>query len=164
VSGRRIDRKRDREIAAAYVSGLSLVACGVKFGCSRNGVVGALVRTGTPLRPVGRPPELTADAAMKQRYLLAGYGTNAIARDLGVSPGTVGRALERDGVELRSRAESARLRRQRELREERGEYPWAAEAAVRNRAGEPYRKLGREYGVSARTVKAAIERRGRAGL
>ena len=158
MTGARRPAGRDGEVAAAYASGLSLRAVAAKFGIGRNGATGAIERAGTPLRKTGRPAKIAADAVVKQRYA-DGHGTNTIARDLGVSPGTVGRALKRDGTEIRSRAESARLRWQREA-EKRGEYPWAAEAAERHRAGEPVRRLAREYGAGARTVKAAIGRQG----
>jgi hypothetical protein len=42
----------------------------------------------------------------------------------------------------------------------RPEYPWAQEAARRNRAGESVTALGREYKVCAGTVRRALERRG----
>lgn len=121
MSGKRADAGRDREIAAAYASGLSLRAVAVKFGIGKETVKGAVVRTGTPLRPAGRPARLSAaDPAVGERYR-AGYGTNAVARDLGVSPGTVGRALRRAGAQVRTRSEAAKARRLREAGE-RGEH------------------------------------------
>ena len=150
----------DRDIAAAYSSGLSLTACAVKFGVSRYAVQGALARTGTPLRPPGAPRKLTAegDARAAERYV-AGRSARAVALELGVSRSAAVRALERDGAGTRTLPEAARLRREREA-EERGEYPWAAEAAVRHQAGESVSRLAREYGTGWQTAAAAIGRQG----
>ena len=68
-------------------------------------------------------------------------------------------ALGRAGVPLRTRAQSAGIRRAREAAG-RGEYPWAAEAAERHQAGTAVSALAREYKASARTVKAVIGRQG----
>jgi phage N-6-adenine-methyltransferase len=156
MSGKRADSRRDEEIAAAYASGLSLDACAAKFGGSKSAAKGAVMRTGTPLRRAGHPARLAGDApAVSGRYL-AGHSANAIARDLGVSAGAVARTLRQDGTEIRSRAETATVRHLREH----GEYPWAAEAAARHKAGEPVGRLAREYRASWRAAAAAIGRQG----
>jgi hypothetical protein len=160
MSGQRADGKRDRKIAAAYVSGLSLAGCAVKFRIGRESVRGALKRTGTPTRGLGAPRKLDArgDAAAAALHA-AGSSVNEAAVLLGVSVTAVKNSLRRQGAQVRSRTESMRLRHER-ARGKRGEYPWAVQAGARHLAGEPVGRLAREYRTGWRTVKAAIERQG----
>lgn len=98
MARKRADSGRDREIAAAYSSGLSLVACAVKFGTGRTAVRGALVRTGTPFRGKGRyvrPYPWEAEAAARH---LAGESQAALAREYGVEATVMHRVIERQGV------------------------------------------------------------------
>lgn len=150
----------DEDVAAAYTSPLSLRAAAVKFGISREQARQALDRAGTPARGPGTPRKHPRpdDAGAARRYL-AGESTTAIGRDLGISAMEAGRSVRRGGATVRTKAEAARMRRAREA-EERGEYPWAAEAAERHKAGEAVSKLAREYKACSRSVKAAIERQG----
>jgi hypothetical protein len=161
VSARRTaDGRLDAEIAAAYVSGLSLAGCAVKFRIGRESVRGALKRTGTPVRGLGAPRKLSTGGDAKAAALhAAGSSVNEVAVLLGVSVTAVRNSLRRQGAQARSRAESMRLRHERK-RGAAGEYPWAARAAARYLAGEPVGRLAREYGADWRTVKAAIERQG----
>jgi hypothetical protein len=160
VRGRPVDSGRDKEIAAAYASGLTIAECTVKFGAGRQAVRGALDRTGTARRPAGRRRKLgeAAIAAAAEQYL-AGHGTPSVGAGLGVSSAAARRALVLAGTALRSRAEAIRLRDER-LRDEAGEYPWAAEAAARHEAGEPVGRLAAEHKVAWRTMRRAIERQG----
>jgi hypothetical protein len=115
MSGQRADGTRDREIAAAYASGLTLAGCAAKFGIGREAVRGALRRTGTVLRRVGASRKLAPgdEAAAVARYA-AGYSERLVAAEAGVSTWAVRLALRRAGVPPRSQQESARLRWQRE--------------------------------------------------
>lgn len=87
MSGR-TDGGRDRDIATAYASGLTLIGCAGKFGAGRKAVRGALKRTGTPLRRPGTPRKPAAGGA-------AGAGTEEAARGPGVSA-SAARALAAD--------------------------------------------------------------------
>jgi transposase len=147
----------DREIAAAYASGLSLAACAEKFGVGRGAVRGAVKRTGIPFRRPGPPVKLNG-AAVAAHYR-AGRCVNEVAHDLGVSVRTAWLKLRQEGTERRTRSESQQLRYAREA-QERAEYPWAAKAAARHQAGESVTRLAREYRVGWRTAKEAIERQG----
>lgn len=89
---------RDREITAAYVSGLPILACAARFGIGRTSVKAALRRTGTPVRghgPLGWPRPWAAEAAARH---LAGERIGALAREHGVDPKTVRRAIEQQGI------------------------------------------------------------------
>jgi hypothetical protein len=89
---------RDRDIAAAYLSPLSVLACGAKFGIGRTSVKAALRRTGTPVRrhgPLGWPYPWAGRAAVRHA---AGERVGALAREYGVDPKTMRRAIERQGI------------------------------------------------------------------
>jgi hypothetical protein len=160
MTGRPVDGGRDREIAAAYASGLTIAECTGKFGAGRGGIRGALHRTGTAFRGPGRRRKLgEAAIAVAAEQYRAGYGTPAVGAGLGVSCATARRAVLLAGTELRSREEAIRLRDGRRRREA-GEYPWAAEAAARHEAGVPVGRLAGEYRVAWRTMRRAIERQG----
>jgi len=160
VTGPRAPRPADKDIAAAYAAPLSLRAVAAKFGISREQARQSLDRSGTPVRDSGPLPVRGpgACAAAARRYL-AGETTTSIGLDLGISAAEAGRLVRRAGVPLRSRSEAARARRAREAAE-RGEYPWAAEAARRHQAGEAVGRLAREYRAGPPAVQAAIERQG----
>jgi hypothetical protein len=98
AGGHRVDGERDRNIAAAYVSGLSILACTVKFGTGRGGVRGALARTGTPVRRAGRPGRPSPWAAEAAARHLAGERVGALAREHGVHNDVMRHAIEQQGV------------------------------------------------------------------
>ena len=109
-------------------------------------------------RGCGRPYAPPADEEIAAAYA-SPMSLRAVAARFRIGRESAREALGRAGVPLRTRAQSAGIRRAREAAG-RGEYPWAAEAARRHQAGEAVGKLAREYRAGPPTVQAAIERQG----
>ncbi len=92
---------QDRDIAAAYASGLSVPACAVKFDISRYAVKGALARTATPTRPAGRPSRPCPWEAQAAARYQAGESVRRLAREFGAGTQRVKAAIERQGITVR---------------------------------------------------------------
>ena len=109
-------------------------------------------------RGCGRPYAPPADEEIAAAYA-SPMSLRAVAARFRIGRESAREALGRAGVPLRTRAQSAGIRRAREAAG-RGEYPWAGEAARRHQAGTAVSALAREYRASVATVKAVIGRQG----
>lgn len=99
----RVPEGRDREIIESYKSGATMAEVGEKFGITRQRVCQIFKRYGVAadMSRRGRKP---TDPALMQKYAdrAVWHGSKvAAAKEFGVSPDTIGRALRRAGVSLR---------------------------------------------------------------
>jgi hypothetical protein len=118
IEGGRRRRQRRRldveEIRRRYETGESLAAVGAAMGVSYTAVRSAMIKAGIPRRPGPRPagevrgPLHRLDVDEIRRRSEAGEGVAAIARAIGASPGGVRRAMDREGIDRRSRPPARR--------------------------------------------------------
>ena len=101
--GRIIDGLGVRCDDAALASGMSLRSIAGELGCSPGSVLRALKAAGIPVRTAPSYPLLRDARWLRGRYVERGMSSSVIARELGCSVQSVLNALERFGIERRSR-------------------------------------------------------------
>lgn len=92
---------RNREMAAMYKAGETTTTIAAKYGMTRGGVAIILDHQGVPKRPRGVRPMSGDDAGKLADRYCEGFTLKEVAKEFGVTPKTVRRALRQCGVPSR---------------------------------------------------------------
>lgn len=141
---RRLSTEERAEIVARYEAGENIKSLSRHFRVRTDAVSGVLAGVDVELRPGGRRRFTGDDLADVVRWYEAGRSVRQIAAEMGASPITVRRTLERAGITLRTA----------------GRTVWTddmlAMAIVLHRDGRSQEQIGRALGVSQASVSSRL--------